>query len=281
MSAKSANGAARRYVSLTDSHSSVEVTLTTRSYGTYDHLMLLLGRLADFASRDLSRKRAVFKANPGRGASPGMFPGMVPRHPEKFVYPRGFTPPRDDEAPLPQSQQQPDVLPESTDLDATTAAALREWEGILRAFETLRDHFGPQFEPMGIDVHPARPTPFGLAAHYRTYSIAGIWMNYYMGLIVLHRAHPTMPPIAMVAAGLSAQTTAGYCLEVGRIAAGLEENIACLTSVTTLMASALIECCFPLFVAGIQVCQFVTSELCFPDSSVPFYLHTYMILFVY
>lgn len=221
-------------------------------YGTYDHLMLLLGRLADFASRDLSRKRAVFKANPGRGASPGMFPGMVPRHPEKFVYPRGFTPPRDDEAPLPQSQQQPDVLPESTDLDATTAAALREWEGILRAFETLRDHFGPQFEPMGIDVHPARPTPFGLAAHYRTYSIAGIWMNYYMGLIVLHRAHPTMPPIAMVAAGLSAQTTAGYCLEVGRIAAGLEENIACLTSVTTLMASALIECCFPLFVAGIQ-----------------------------
>ncbi|KAI1767372.1 hypothetical protein GGR53DRAFT_463473 [Hypoxylon sp. FL1150] len=223
-------------------------------YGTYDHLMLLLGRLSDFASRDLSRKRAVFKANPGRGASPGMFPGMVPRHPEKFVYPRGFTPPRDEPPPVPARPDDHDdnEMPGDTDLDASTAAAHREWEGIRRAFETLRSQFGAQFEPLGIDVHPARPTPFGLAAHYRTYSIAGIWMNYYMGLIVLHRAHPAMPPIAMVAAGLSARNTAGYCLEVGRIAAGLEENIAKLTNVTTLMAAALIECCFPLFVAGIQ-----------------------------
>ncbi|KAI4863924.1 hypothetical protein F4820DRAFT_356464 [Hypoxylon rubiginosum] len=215
-------------------------------YGTYDHLVLLLGRLADFTSKDLSRKRAVFKANPGRGGSPGMFPGMVPRHPGKFGYPRGFTPPRDASPPP------PDEMPENADLDGRTAEAHREWEGIKLAFEALRGHFGDEFEPLGIDVYPAKPTPFGLAAHYRTYSIAGIWMNYYMGLIVLHRAHPTMPPIAMVAAGLSAQTTARYCMEVGRIAAGLEENIGRLTNVSTLMASALIECCFPLFVAGIQ-----------------------------
>ncbi|KAI1775232.1 hypothetical protein F4818DRAFT_43188 [Hypoxylon cercidicola] len=215
-------------------------------YGTYDHLVLLLGRLADFTSKDLTRKREVFKANPGRGGSPNMFPGMVPRHPEKFVYPRGFTPPRDTPQTPGESSERID------DLDASTAEAYREWEGIKQAFETFKEHFGPEFEPLGIDVYPAKPTPFGLAAHYRTYSIAGIWMNYYMGLIVLHRAHPTMPPIAMVAAGLSARTTAGYCMEVGRIAAGLEENIGQLTNVSTLMASALIECCFPLFVAGIQ-----------------------------
>ncbi|KAI2624389.1 hypothetical protein GGR54DRAFT_629665 [Hypoxylon sp. NC1633] len=215
-------------------------------YGTYDHLLLLLGRLASFASNDLSRKREALKANgPGRGGSPGMFPGMVPRNPERVTMPMGFTPPREMSPP-------PDASPEDIDLDTRTAEAYREWEGIKQAFETFKGHFGPEFEPLGADVYPAKATPFGLAAHYRTYSIAGIWMNYYMGLILLHRAHPTMPPIAMMAAGLSARTTATYCLEVGRIAAGLEENIEQLTNVSTLMASALIECCFPLFVAGIQ-----------------------------
>lgn len=215
-------------------------------YGTYDHLVLLLGRLASFASKDLTRKREAFKANgPGRGGSPGMFPGMVPRHPERVTVPMGFTPPRETSPPS-------DASPENIDLDTSTAEAYHEWEGIKQAFETLRAHFGPEFEPLGADIYPAKATPFGLAAHYRTYSIAGIWMNYYMGLIVLHRAHPTMPPVAMVAAGLTARTTAHFCLEVGRIAAGLEENIEQLSSVSTLMAAALIECCFPLFVAGIQ-----------------------------
>ncbi|KAI0111803.1 hypothetical protein F4814DRAFT_450480 [Daldinia grandis] len=217
-------------------------------YGTHDHLMLLLGRLANFASKDLSRKRKTFKMagpGPGRGGSPGMFPGMVPRNPGTVTVPMGFTPPREASPPS-------DGLPENIDLDASTAEAYREWEGIKRAFEVLGSHFGPEFEALGTDVYPARATPFGLAAHYRTYSIAGVWMNYYMGLIILHRAHPTMPPVAMMAAGISARTTASYCMEVGRIAAGLEENIAHLASVSTLMAAALIECCFPLFVAGIQ-----------------------------
>lgn len=175
-----------------------------------------------------------------------MFPGMVPRHPERVTVPMGFTPPRETSPPH-------DDSPENIDLGASTAEAYREWEEIRQAFETLESHFGPEFQPLDADIYPAKATPFGFAAHYRTYSIAGIWMNYYMGLIVLHRAHPTMPPIAMVAAGLSARTTANYCMEVGRIAAGLEENIEQLSNVSTLMASALIECCFPLFVAGIQV----------------------------
>ncbi|KAL7627647.1 hypothetical protein AAE478_001840 [Parahypoxylon ruwenzoriense] len=214
-------------------------------YGTYDHLMLLLGRLANYASRDLTRKREAFKANgSGRGGSPPeMFPGMMPAS-EKTTMPMGFSPPRE---PSPSEDS-----PEQTDFDTRTAEAYREWEEIKQAFEVIRSHFGPEFEALGTDIYPAKATPFGLAAHYRTYSIAGIWMNYYMGLIVLHRAHPTMPPVAMVAAGISAGTTARYTLEVGRIAAGLEENIEQLANVSTLMAAALIECCFPLFVAGIQ-----------------------------
>ncbi|KAI0161666.1 hypothetical protein GGR52DRAFT_133325 [Hypoxylon sp. FL1284] len=235
-------------------------------YGTYDHLVLLLGRLADFASKDLSRKREVLKANPGRGGSPNMFPGMVPRNPDNVMYPRGFTPPKDDSPeaaaatgpddakgpspPLPPSSSFPENHP---DLDASTSAAHREWEGIRRAFEALGARLAePALSALDADAHPTATTPFGAAAHYRTYSVAGLWMNYYMGLIVLQRAHPAMPPVAMVAAGLSAATTAAHGREVGRIAAGLEENIGRLESVSTLMAAALIESCFPLFVAGIQ-----------------------------
>ncbi|KAI1639879.1 hypothetical protein F4809DRAFT_49498 [Biscogniauxia mediterranea] len=221
-------------------------------WGTYDHLMLLLSRVANFSSRDLARKREVLRANgpsgpggpggPG-GPPPGMFAGMMPAS-EKVTMPMGFSPPRETTPPSDASQDM--------DLDTRTAEAYREWDEIRQAFEELKNHFGPDFEPLGTDIYPAADTPFGIAAHYRTYSVAGVWMNYYMGLIVLHRAHPMMPPVAMMAAGLSARTTAHYAMELGRIAAGMEENISQLAAVSTLMGAALIECAFPLFVAGIQ-----------------------------
>ncbi|CAJ2513783.1 Uu.00g019020.m01.CDS01 [Anthostomella pinea] len=214
-------------------------------YGTYDHLMLLLGRLMTFASRDIVRKREAIKvkgAGPGK-PPPGMFVGMMPAS-ENVTLPMGFSPPRE-ESP-------PSDVPPKPDLDTRTAEACREWERIRQAFDELKNHFGPEFEPLAADIHPAEATPFGLAAHYRTYPIAGIWMNFYMGLIVLHRAHPMMPPVAMLAAGMSAQATMPYALAIGRIAAGLEANISHLQVVSTLTAAALIECSFPLFVAGIQ-----------------------------
>ncbi|KAI1497701.1 hypothetical protein F5X99DRAFT_357250 [Biscogniauxia marginata] len=212
-------------------------------WGTYDHLMLLLGRIANFSSRDLARKREALRANGPGGPPPGMFAGMMPAS-DKVTMPMGFSPPRETTPPADNSQDM--------DLDTRTAEAYREWNEIRQAFEEIKNHFGPDFEPLGADIYPAAATPFGLAAHYRTYSIAGVWMNYYMGLIVLHRAHPTMPPVAMMAAGLSARTTAPYAMELGRIAAGMEENISHLMAVSTLMGAALIECAFPLFVAGIQ-----------------------------
>ncbi|KAI0542986.1 hypothetical protein GGR58DRAFT_496452 [Xylaria digitata] len=220
-------------------------------YGSYDYLILLLGRLANFVSRDLSRKReALSRSGPGGPRPPpGMFSGMMPAS-DKVTPPMGFSPPREDSSSPPSATPQ---YRTDSDLDTRTVEALQEWEQILLAFHEIKNHFGPDFEPLGADIYPTQPTPYGPATHYRTYSIAGIWMNYYMGLIVLHRAHPTMPPVAMLAAGMTANTTMPWALKLGRIAAGLEENITHLKVVSTLMGAALIESAFPLFVAGVQL----------------------------
>lgn len=78
-------------------------------------------------------------------------------------------------------------------------------------------------------------------------------MGLYMGLIVLYRAHPSMPPVANMAVGLMAKDTWEYAAEVGRIAAGLSEDVSQAASIGTVVAAAFIESCFCLFVAGIQV----------------------------
>ena len=184
---------------------------------------------------------------PGQpGVPPGMFAGMMPAS-YKVPMPAGFSPPRESS---PRSND-----PDEIDFETLTAEAHQEWNSLVAAFENFKTYFGPEFEALGPDVYPAKDTPYGPAAHYRTYSIAGIWMNYYMGYIMLHRAHPNMPPVAMMAAGLAAQQTAPYAREIGRIAAGLEENISSLGQVSTLMGAALIESAFCLFTAGVQVCK--------------------------
>jgi hypothetical protein len=276
-------------------------------YGTYDHLILLLGRVTSFASGDLARKRKAMKAGgppggfggfggrgappgppgfggppgaggfggpagaggppgfpggpPGRGAPPGaggfgggppggppggsppMFPGMLPTQPTVTV-PMGFSPPRD---------MSPDENPEDIDLESSTAEALKEWETLRKAFELLRSRFGPEFEPLGPEYADHRESPFGPTLQYRTFSVAGVWMNYYMGLIHLYRSHPSMPPAAIIAAGISARQTAHYAREVGRIAAGLADDCSNVTEITTLVGAAFIESCFCLFVCGVQV----------------------------
>ncbi|KAK3900627.1 hypothetical protein C8A05DRAFT_45581 [Staphylotrichum tortipilum] len=242
---------------------------TDSIYGTFDHLMLLLGRLASFAAKDLARKRRARKAQagpPGAGGGPppprgpGMGRGRSPPVPGpglmpssgRVTVPRGFSPPREESSPSSESV-------DDLDFDASTAAALHEWDAIRQAFEIFRSRLGPDFDPLAPDLVPPDPTPFGLALLYRTYSIAGIWMNYYMGLIVLHRAHPSMPPVAVFAAGMAAATTGKWANEVARIAAGLHEDTTGAPSISTLVGAAFIESCFPLFVAGIQI-QFLPQR---------------------
>jgi len=222
----------------------------SRSYGTFDHLMLLLGRLCNFASRDRARKQMAKKPDgppgaPGPGMSPPLFAGMMPSK-GTFSVPTGFSPPRDLTPP-------PDG-PDEIDFEASTKAALADWDSIRQAFETFRAQLGPDFEPLDTEYEPAFPTPFGPPIQYRTYNVAGIWMNYYMGLIVLHRAHPAMPPVAMIAAGMAARQTVPFAMEIGRIAAGLvAEDCSRVGAVSTLVGATLIESSFPLFVSAIQV----------------------------
>ncbi|ERT00892.1 hypothetical protein HMPREF1624_02126 [Sporothrix schenckii ATCC 58251] len=216
-------------------------------YGTYDHLILLLGRLCSFASKDQSRKRKMMRSDGlggGQGQSPPGFVGMMPST-GHITIPKGFSPPRE---VSPQSDKHDDV-----DIEARTAAAMREWEAIRQTFEVFRAQLGPGFEPLGPEFDTPVSSPFGPALKYRTYSIAGIWMNYYMGLIVLHRCYPTMPPIAMVAAGMAAQQTAPFAIQIGRIVAGIGgEDMGTMSSVSTLLGCVSIESSFPLFVAAVQ-----------------------------
>jgi hypothetical protein len=145
-------------------------------YGTYDHLILLLGRLSDFVSKDLSRKQKAIEAQGGGAGtgSPTMFPGMFPAF-GKVQAPMGFSPPRDD---TPQSDSQEDLDPE-----ASYEAALQEWNNIYRSFEIFKSRLGSGFQPINDEFgdQTRAKSPFGDAIYFKTYSIAGIWMNYYMG----------------------------------------------------------------------------------------------------
>jgi hypothetical protein len=207
--------------------------------------MLLLGRVADFSSKDIPRKRKVMQGRPGPPmGSPPMFPGMLPTG-GKVSLPMGFSPPRDSS---PQRESTEDI-----DVELSTQLALHEWNSIRQAFEVLKSQFGPEFEPLASEYTDRRDSPFGPTLQYRTFSVAGVWMNYYMGLIYLHRSHPSMPPAAMMAAGAAAQQTGEWATLIGRIAAGLSEDCSQMKEITTLMGAAFIESSFCLFVAGVQV----------------------------
>jgi hypothetical protein len=246
-------------------------------YGTFDHVILLLGRLADFTGKDLKRKRKVVQANGGQWRPPsGMtdwpstatktspsqslpmygshdrvltqtpfFAGMIPGTEGKATLPMGFSPARE-EPPV-------SIDFEDHNIEHQTAEADEEWQEIRGAFNVLGDSFGPDFQALGPECSQPIQTPFGPALQYRTYGIGGIWMSYYMGLILCHRAHPSMPPAAMMAAGVAARETAFFANEIGRIAAGISPNSSAMTQVHTGVGAGLIESCFGLFVAGVQV----------------------------
>jgi hypothetical protein len=253
-------------------------SLTITRYGTYDHLILLMGRLADFASKDIKRKRLAMKAAGGwrapssktsghpNSAPPvpqqpsqipqmpafsGMVPGVAPPK-----LPMGFSPTKED---FPRSDHSNDM-----DLDALRVEAEEEWQEIRNAFNILQDHFGDNFQALGPEFSPSIQTPFGTALQYRTYGIAGIWMNLSMALIACHRAHPSMPPAAMEAAGLATRQTASFSTDLGRIAAGIAPDCSKTTQVSPGVGAALIESATCLFVAGVQVRR-LSTLLCLPN----------------
>lgn len=137
----------------------------------------------------------------------------------------------------------------------TETEALRQWTSIHSAFVALRSSLGPDFQPLE-DLQSEtenRAHPFGPPLQFKTFDIAGLWMNYYMGLIHLKRCHPERPPAMMHAARDAAKMTSNDARTMGRIATGLAEDLSEITANDVPICAALIESAFCLFVAGIQV----------------------------
>ncbi|KAK0391065.1 hypothetical protein NLU13_0567 [Sarocladium strictum] len=215
-------------------------------YGTYDHVILLLGRLANFAAKDLVRKRKAASASPQpKGGSP-QFPGIVPTG-GKVTAPRGFSTTASGKSPQSQSN-------EESNLDISIKDALREWETIRAAFAGLKEQMDRTFTPLPDGYADRRESPFGPPIQYRSYAMAGIWMNFYMGMIQLHRCHPNMPPAAMPAAHMAEQNTREYAVLIGRMAAGLSIQGSNWPGqrIDVNLAAAYVECSFCLFVAAVQ-----------------------------
>lgn len=169
------------------------------------------------------------------------FAGMLPtgeRH-----WPRGFSP----EASSPSAGEDSEGCP-----DGQRIAAEEEWSEIGRAFTFFRRQLGADFQELGAEYNTPINSPFGPAIQYRGYNIGVIWLMYYMGLIVWHRAHPSQLPSAMVAAGMTAHETGKYANIIGRIAAGIGPDANTANTVAIATGSGLNDAVFSLFVAGVQ-----------------------------
>ena len=227
-------------------------------YGSMDHLLILMSRLADYAAKDLPRKRrAVYAAEQrvkaqneasaafpgGNGGPPPMY-GMIP-DPGPIRLPSGFDQTQHDRlysAPVPS---------ENESLDKATQEAEIEHEAITHAFDVFYDHLGPSFAPLSAEHMTPMASPFGPAIYYRSHTIACVVSLYYCGRIILLRTAPGMPPAAMAAAGVAAASTAGYGNLIGRISAGIQP-VSNTAPLNPQHGAALMDSCMGLFHAGVQ-----------------------------
>ncbi|KAI9839296.1 MAG: hypothetical protein M1819_003291 [Sarea resinae] len=248
-------------------------------YGTMDHLLLLMGRIADFTARDQRRKRKVLDANggfwrppagmsvgpPGRAPGPrgnqegpshssGPIPPGVPIPPMYGMVP-GIGPTKLPSAfeSDPASKRHKDNSPtlDTVELGAANVEAVEEWNQIRAAFRIFEESLGPDFQPLSSEYMQPLSTPFGPALQYRTYSIACIHAIYLMGLIIAIRSHPDMPPAPSIAAGIAAPRTAALANDIGRIAAGIRPTPPS-QPLSPSLGAALQESSLPLFFAGVQ-----------------------------
>lgn len=241
-------------------------------YGTLDHLLLLMGRLADFSGKDLPRKlraqreaekrtcppSASRKPPPPQSPSTPQRPPNMPNgmHPSPPMY--GYMPnPGNVRLPSGFDQAQHDrmytapVPSDDKSLETATLEAENEWASISNAFDVFANALGPAYAPLEPEHMTPTTTPFGPALYYRSYPIACILTLYYCGRIVLMRIKPNMPPAAMAACGVAAQSTAHYANIIGRICAGIQP-IDSTVSINPHHGAALMDCCMGLFQAGVQ-----------------------------
>ena len=255
-------------------------------YGSFDHLILLLGRIAEFSSKDRERKLKQMESN---GGSWKPAPGMKISRPPQSASPH--TPKRGNEstsAPTTGQPTTPAVLgpqfygmapppkgalrmpasyfpshsasstpyeikkdPLEYDLQAATNAAMQEYGRIRSALHTFSTSLGEAFEPLTSEYQPTMDTPFGPAIFYRSYDIGCLWAVYNMAVIIAIRSHPHMPPAAHAAAAVAAQETYFYANEIGRIVAGIVPGPPDQT-LNPNLGAALCESCMPSFFAAVQ-----------------------------
>lgn len=215
-------------------------------YGSLDHVMLLLARVADFAVRDRKRKLKVEKSSMGSPLDSGRRTSSASNNasatPSDMFSSRGVS-----HSPSSTASHTYD----SIDLNLATATAIQEWNSIKAALDFVASSLGPYFQPLDAEYGPPLNTPFGPALVYRSYDISALWATYNMAMIAALRNHPNMPPAAHVAAAAAAEQTKPYAYAIGRISAGMqtppEDN-----PLDPRMAAAMIDMVIPQFFAGIQ-----------------------------
>ena len=214
-----------------------------------DHLLLLMARIADFAGKDLPRKKEVYIKGSKQPVKTGYsFEGSNPPIPTSGVTSNNYpVPPGGQYTAIPMNNH---PAPQ-TDLQTSTMTAEAEWLDITRALDTFEEALGPSFAALSPEHMPPLSTPFGPALYYRTYSIACIWSLYYTGRIIATRVHPSMPPAAMAAAGIAALRTAGWANTIGRINAGIQP-LNSSVPLNPLHGAALMDATMGLFHAGVQ-----------------------------
>lgn len=220
-------------------------------YGSFDHLLLLLGRVTDFAVRDRSRK---VKASASRSGEAARRARKTPQAPTFFgISSAGAS------APMPSAYQPSTPLGEFnvanegdiTDLNATTKQALDDWTSIKTALNTYASMLGENFQPLSDEYNQPLSTPFGKALFYRTSEIGCLWAIYNMTLIIAHRSHPHMPPQVDDATINAGVETRQYSYDIARIAAGMVLPSYNQT-MNPIQGAAFCEICLPLYFAAVQ-----------------------------
>lgn len=260
-------------------------------HGSHDHVILILGRIADYCAKDRERKLRVMGANPGGKWRPdpdmmrhlsiatktNVGPPPVSAGPSRQTTPGGTSSgapspgsaapsfygmapmhmtvdapePYKQHATTPPYQSPSNSSEPPDDIAQQSSNALQEWQNIYNALDELGRHFGPGFQPLATDLSAEVSSPFGRPFVYPKYDIAVVWALYYAAYIVLIRGHPAMPPFALVAAAVAIPFTQKLALNIGAIAAGMMPRDLAFP-LNPSLGAPLCEVIVPCFVAGVQ-----------------------------
>jgi hypothetical protein len=216
-------------------------------YGSFDHIVLLLARVAEFAVRDRKRKVKVERSATGSPDAGRRTSTASDSNRASATPPNVFSTRQASNSPSSTASH----VYDSIDLSMAYADALQEWNSIKDALDYVAASLGPYFQPLDTEYQLPLHTPFGPALIYRSWDLSVLWTTYNMCMIAALRSHPSMPPAAHVAAAAAAAQTKPYAYTIGRIAAGITVPPPDVP-LDPKMGAAMVDMIIPLFFAGIQ-----------------------------